>query len=355
MRYFLRHGELVMLLLITACGQTEPLQAEQCLSVSVPPGSEGLITGLPARISLFFSVDTCGGAPISGLDATHFEILEDGQPVSPFESERRIQPKGQKFRMNSILLLDVSGSVLKSGQFPQLKTAAAAYLKRVLSGVEEGQRVAVMTFDGRERVQVLVDFTNDQAAALAALDTLDVTECSLNADCASFTDRRSCAGWRCVDNSTNLNGAVVQALDALDARAAQEKTIVWKDAALVLFTDGTDQAGRVQQLTAFERARTTTSHVFAVGLGGEVEGSVLRALGKDGYWPATKAEELGDAFAAIAAKVTGLANRFYLLEYCSPKRSGTHTLKIVATDGPLIGGLSRTFDATGFTSGCQLE
>lgn len=355
MRYFLRHGALVMLLVTVACGQTAPLEVQQCLSVSVPSGSDGLITGLPSRISLLFSVDTCAGAPISGLDATHFEIFEDGSAVSPYESERRIQPKGQKFRMNSILLLDVSGSVLNSGQFPSLKAAAASYVKRVLTGIEDGQRVAVMTFDGRENVQSLIDFSGDQAAVLAALNTLDVVECSANADCAGFSDRRSCAGWRCVDNSTNLNGAVIQALDALDARAAQEKTIEWKDSALVLFTDGTDQAGRVTQFNAFERARGTSSHVFSVGLGGEVEASTLLAFGKDGYWPAGKAEELGDAFAAIASKVTGLANRFYLLEYCSPKRSGTHTLKIVATDGSLIGGLSRTFDATGFTSGCQLE
>ena len=352
MRYFLRQLIPVVLPLMVACSASEPLLATQCLSVGVPPGSEGLVTGLPARVSLFFSVDTCGGESVSGLDASHFEISEDGKAVSPFESERRIQAKGEKYRMNSIVLLDVSGSVLQSGGFPQLKAAAATYVKRVLTGQEEGQRVAVMTFDGRESVQVIIDFSNDVKAVLAALDTLDVTQCTVNSDCAQFTDHRTCAGWRCVDNSTNLNGAVVQALDALDARANLEKTIVWKDAALVLFTDGTDQAGRVQQLTAFDRARTSATHIFSIGLGGEVEGTTLRAFGKDGFFPAANAEQLGDAFDAIARKVTGLANRFYLLEYCSPKRSGTHTLKIVATNGELIGGLSRTFDATGFTSGC---
>lgn len=54
-----------------------------------------------------------------------------------------------------------------------------------------------------------------------------------------------------------------------------------------------------------------------------------------------------------------LANRFYVLEYCSPRRSGTHTLKVVATldsprDGQLVGSLSGQFDATGFSSGCEL-
>jgi hypothetical protein len=189
---------------------------------------------------------------------------------------------------------------------------------------------------------------------LAALETLEVKQCTTNSECAAFIDQKTCAGWRCVDNSTNLNGAVVQALDALDAQSNLEKTIAYKDSALVLFTDGTDQAGRVQQLTAFERAKSSKSHLFSIGLGGEVEGATLTQFGKDGYFAATQADQLGDAFEAIASNVNGLANRFYLLEYCSPKRSGTHTLKIVATDGALIGGLSQTFDATGFTSGCEL-
>ncbi len=350
-------GATGVLCLLLACGPTptvDTTDTPQCLSLSVPQGSDGLVTAAPARISLFFSVDTCAGVPVAGLDASHFEISEDGKAVSPFESQRRVQPKGQNYRMNSVVLLDLSGSVLKSGQFTALKDAAAAYVKRVLGGTDEGQRVAVVTFDGREKVQRLVDFTADANGVLRALNGLEVSECTSNADCVAFSDRRTCAGWRCVDDSTNLNGAVVQGLDALDAQAALEPTIAWKDAALILFTDGTDQASRVQQLDAVERARTSVSHVFAVGLGGEVDEAALRALGKDGYWPARQADQLGDAFEAIASRVTGLANRFYLLEYCSPKRSGKHTLKITATNGSLIGGLSRTFDATGFASGCEL-
>ena len=73
----------------------------------------------------------------------------------------------------------------------------------------------------------------------------------------------------------------------------------------------------------------------------------------------SKVGGLSEAFDAVAAKVTARANRFYLLEYCSPRRSGQHTVKVVARwtkpDGEtLVGGLSRSFDATGFASGCEL-
>ena len=99
--------------------------------------------------------------------------------------------------------------------------------------------------------------------------------------------------------------------------------------------------------------------MFTIGLGGEVDERVLQGLGKDGYWPVAKADQLDAAFVEIAGRVAGLANRFYVLEYCSPKRSGTHTLKVVATidtarDGTLVGSLSGQFDATGFSSGCEL-
>jgi len=65
------------------------------------------------------------------------------------------------------------------------------------------------------------------------------------------------------------------------------------------------------------------------------------------------------AWPEYAARVAGLANRFNVLEYCSPQRSGAHTLKISASveterDGRLTGSLTRQFDATGFASSCEL-
>ncbi len=136
--------------------------------------------------------------------------------------------------------------------------------------------------------------------------------------------------------------------------------MTWRDGALVLFTDGTDQAARVEQQTALSRLAGSPLHVFSVGLGGEVDADALRAFGRDGYFPAGQPAQLAQAFQAVASRVSAMANRFYLLEYCSPKRSGTHALKVTATlpDGsavPLVGDLSLPFDATGFTSGCSLS
>jgi hypothetical protein len=343
--------------LFAGCGPEAVAEAPRCLQLSEPEGSAGLVTGLPSRVSLLFRVDTCGGAPVSGLDATAFELQEDGRTVSRFESQQRVKSQGQQFRFDSLVLLDLSGSVLKSGDFAALEAAAGRYISSVLAAGGGSHRVALSTFDGREKPQMVVDFTSSEAALLAGLHGLATVECSSSAQCAGFPDRRTCAGWRCVDDSTNLNGAVVASLDVLDARLAMTD-VPWRDAALVLFTDGTDQAGRVAPKVALDRAHASKAHQFSVGLGAEVDTTSLAAFGRDGTFTLARADQLAAAFESVATRIDSLANRFYLLEYCSPKRGGTHTLKVIATSdaagGPVIGGLSRDFDATGFTSGCEL-
>lgn len=348
--------------LFLSCGPSvvsdQPTSSSRCLSLTEPSGTAGLTSALPSRVGLLFKVDTCGGEPVSGLSGAQFEIFEDGKKVSAFESQQRVAPKGERFRLFSVVLLDLSGSMLRSGDFPQLQVAATRYLDEALAGGGDGHRLALMTFDGREQPQTLVPFTSDRAALQRGLESLSASECSASSDCAAFSDRRTCAGWRCVDDSTNLNGALISTLDTLGAELSQSD-VTWRDGAVVLFTDGTDQAARASSSAAQEAVLGSAQHVFTIGLGGEVDERALKGLGKDGYWPVAKADQLDAAFVDIAGRVASLANRFYVLEYCSPRRSGTHTLKVVATldsprDGQLVGSLSGQFDATGFSSGCEL-
>jgi hypothetical protein len=350
----------LFVLSLFACGphtvSDQPTTSSHCLSLSEPEG--GLSASLPSRVGWLFKVDTCSGEPVSGLSAAQFEIFEDGKKVSAYESQQRVAPKGERFRLYSVVLLDLSGSMLRSGDFAQVQASAGRYLDEALAGGGDGHRIALMTFDGREQPQLLVNFTSNRLALRAGLDSLSVSECRASSDCAGFSDRRTCAGWRCVDDSTNLNGALVSTLNTLQAELSASD-VSWRDGAVVLFTDGTDQAARVSSATAQQAVLNSPQHVFTVGLGGEVDEAALKGIGKDGYWPVARAEQLDAAFVEIASRVSRLANRFYVLEYCSPKRSGTHTLKVVATidsesEGVLVGSLSGQFDATGFSSGCEL-
>ncbi len=345
---------LLVLLWATGCGPTQgTADGPKCLKLT-PMGSENAQTNSPSKVSLFFAIDSCEAKPVSGLPATAFDISEDGQPLDPFESQRTVQPKGQRFAMSSLLLLDMSGSILRGGQFAGLKAAAKHYVDTVLAHAAQGQRVGIMTFDGRERPVWLVEFTNDPQKLYAGLESLEVRECTVSADCAALTDRRACAGWRCVDDSTNLYGAVMHGVDALDAQRTLDTTVMFQESALLVFTDGADQAARTTLDNASRRVAASSAHVFSIGLGSSADSRTLAALGKDGYYSADSAESLSRAFDTVADRVNAMANRFYLLEYCSPKRSGRHTVKVTVTAGEGTGSLTRDFDATGFASGCEL-
>jgi hypothetical protein len=329
-----------------------------CLKLTLQNG--GFSTSPPARVSLFFTADTCSGQPVAGLSGDQFRVYEDGLAVSLFESQQRIQPRGERVRISSILLLDLSGSLLRSGSFPQLREAAGAFIDQVFSRDADAHRMALYTFDGRRDLTPLVPLTGDVSALKTGLASLDRVECAMNADCAAFADRRTCAGWRCVDDSTNLYGAVVQGLSAVQAAVAASTEVAHRQGALVLFTDGTDQAARVSQKTAVDAVSASTANVFTMGLGGEVDTAALRAIGKDGFYSVGRAEDLATAFSSVAERLTAMAQRYYLLEYCSPKRNGLHKLRVEATappvdgGGPLTGSLTAEFNAAGFESGCYI-
>jgi von Willebrand factor type A domain len=329
-----------------------------CLNLNEPAGAR-LVTEKPAKVSLLFQVDTCQGQPVPGMTANQFTIAEDDRVVSELESQRLIRAKGQRYRLHTALLLDLSGSMLRSGQLDSVQSAARQFVETVLNKTDEGHRIAVLGFDGQSKPEVIVPFTSELARLVEGINSLSVSQCQVNADCALVPGRNACASHRCVDDSTNLHGATVEALGLLETQLQGDSSVALNDAALVLFTDGSDQAARVSKGDAVSAALAARAHVFTVGFGNDIDADTLRQLGKDGFFVASSRTELNQAFSRAALNITQLANRFYLLEYCSPKRSGTHTLKVTARlerDGAVwIGGLSREFSAQGFASGCTLE
>ncbi len=350
-------GGLLPSLTFMACGPSN-LENPPCLVMSQPNGA-ALFTAKPAKVSMLFQVDTCQGEPVSGLASSAFTVSENGTVVSALESQRSIRPKGQRYRLSTVLMLDLSGSLLRSGQLPALQQAALAFATSVLGTSEGTQRLAVYAFDGQAMPEQLVPFTNDLALVRERVANLSVSQCQVNADCALVVGRRACASNRCVDDSTNLNGALVEGLRVIETQTSLETTSALNESALVLFTDGSDQAARVSPEAALSASRSSRTRIFTVGFGADVDAATLRSFGKDGFFSASTASELSQAFEGVASRIARLANRYYLLEYCSPKRSGRHSLKITANvergGVPMVGGLSSEFDAKGFESGCSVE
>lgn len=300
-------------------------------------------TELPSKVRLFFKVDVNDKDRIITLNPSDFEIYENGSLISSLESQARILRERGDFLYSSILLLDLSGSILNSGDLPRLKEAATTFIGRTMPGEDDSlhgtREMAVYWFDGEADIHSLVFFTSDRDSLISGIESIDENISS--------------------DVSTNLNGALIQGLSVMNSRLEEIRgdSDIATAGSMVLFTDGTDQAGRVSTAAVLDSVNNANKEhsVFTIGLGGEIDEGVLRQFGKDGFELARDSLELNDTFLEVAKRLESESNSFYVLEYCSPKRSGEHTLQLRAVYDNRFGSFETTFSAEGFTGGCSVD
>jgi len=288
----------------------------------------------PRKIILEFSLRTCDGNPVPDLKAEEggFVILEDEAPLSKYESKFKIQPSPQAFAFESLLLLDMSGSILGSGDLPALQTAA----KDFVADAGPKKKMAIYAFEGGTQIKQLVDFTDEATKLQQGIQDL--------------------GSYKVDDDTTNLYGAVSKALQILDGRKEAGHGSLY-DASLTVFTDGTQRAGTEpgspypSKEDVLAQVAGSSYSVFTIGLGGEIDEDVLRAIGRNGFAKAANAKELPDAF----ARLKDFSRSSYVLAYCSPKRIGKHTLQIQAKWNGMEGKQSSEYDAAGFSGECVIE
>jgi hypothetical protein len=298
-----------------------------------------LLEGLaeePSKIYLFFSVTNCEGEPKSNLTADDFEIYENNDYISKYESDQTILPAPKLYTMSTVLILDTSGSILASETLDSLKLSAKTFVDNVAG--KDAQEVAIYLFDGREDIKELVSYTRDVSTLKNAIESLS---------------REGIMSDPEYDNSTNLNGAVQKGLSILDQRRSGIESEQLFTGTLVTFTDGTDQAARVSDSDAVNSVKSSDHASFTIGLGGEIDESHLNDLGKDGFVWAENIGDLEEAFTEIANEIERESKKYYVLGYCSPKRAGNHsvTLKVTGCEGSL----SYSFNADHFGPGCDVS
>ncbi len=335
------------LLMLSGCGgssssgggdcdcETEPLIEENGLVFTF----EDQQVRQPANVSVFFKIDTVDGLPVTGLRTEDFLVYEDGDLISQYESQQTIVPMPGQFRSHTLLLLDLSGSILGSDSLPALKQAAREFVFSVMGRTddasgESGMDMSIWWFDGARAIHPLVeDFISDASTLLDRIDAIH----------PEMSD----------DLSTNLYGAVIDGIDKVERRVGTFDGVV-SVGSVVIFTDGADQAGwrtREEALNAVETTAPGVS-IYTIGLRGEIDESVLTAIGKDGSPFADNVEELVPRFEEIAQRIREDANSHYKLEYCSPKRKGSHDLMITASLDGMRGALVTCFCAEDFEGGC---
>ncbi len=300
-------------------------------------------TELPAKVRMFFQVELTENIPSRVLNESDFEIYENKLIISSLESQAKVRNGAGSYLFSSILLLDLSGSVLKGDALPRVKDASINYIQNVMPDSTDGdyraKEMAVYWFDGEESIHVLAPFTNDKDALIDSVR-------SITSDISN-------------DNSTNLNGAVIQGLIQLENRIAlqtQEQSLSTAGM-MVVFSDGVDQAGRATEDAAISTVKSLSSQysVYTVGLGAGVDQGFLNKIGKDGFIFVSDSFDLNQAFLTMAQNFEKKADSYIVLEYCSLKRSGEHNVELRLIIEESIGKMTTKFDATGFTGGCIIE
>jgi hypothetical protein len=288
----------------------------------------------PSNVAVYFKVEDSAGTPLGGLSKDSFRIYEDDQLVSQFESKQTILNPEVAAVHYTLLLVDMSGSVSESGTGDTLVQAVSTFTDRI----EQQQKVGIYAFDGSPDLTPISPFSDQPGSAKAGVQVL-----------STFKPK---------DPSTNLNGAVVRALDELDT-ALGKATQPLKFGTLVVFTDGTDRANRVPAADMQQHIKEKPFDVFAIGLGAEIQPDQLASIGKSGTAMAADKNAVVKAFDEIGAKVDARTKSYYLLSYCSPSRAGKHEVRVEAfvknspNDSEQIGSLKDEFDATGFAPGCD--
>lgn len=301
-------------------------------------------TTLPSKVSVFFKVNDTDGTGVPGLNPSNFIIFEQGRnddcynEISSSEASASISPNAQIFSNNTLLVLDLSNSVLSSS-LPELKIAANSFISNVMPAVSsESFKMAIYWFDGEDILHELQELTSNAQDLQDAID-------GINEDISN-------------DPSTDLYGAIIKSADVAQTIISDlENEDIFAAVSVVLFTDGTDQAARYTEQQAQSAVVNADEDVsfFTIGLGSEIDEEVLSEIGTSGSVFANESSELESVFSEISNDVSEQANSFYLFEYCSPKRdgSGMNNLVIQVIDGDRNGIVQTSFDATGFTSGCN--
>jgi hypothetical protein len=285
----------------------------------------------PSNVAVYFSVVDWRKRPVAGMSAEQFKIYEDGKIVSQFESKQTILNPEVAVVQYTLLLMDMSGSVTASGHVGELTEAASLFAEKV----GKTQQVAVYVFDGGKDIHPIAGFSAGGGNVHSSLSTL-----------ASYKPR---------DPSTNLNGAVIEGVQLLQNQMEHANQPI-RVGTLVVFTDGSDRAHRVEHSKVMETLDQLgdTMNVFVIGVGAEIDPPELNAIGRTKTILSKDPTAIRKAFEELGQYVEDYAKSFYLLSYCSPARAGEHDVTIEPhPPGRGTGSLSYHFNANGFTPNCD--
>lgn len=293
----------------------------------VPPGNDGGPGGTPglrlpytltpigqpqantANVALYFTVTDADDEPVPGLATDDFQATEDGSALDIFESAFRAEKAGSVLMVPTVLVLDLSRSVVQAGALDQVKAAA----HQVIENLGPAQRLAIVTFADEVNTRSCFDSSVQQHRD--AIDAISKED----------------------GISTNLYGTLQQAYNMFDdgfyspnvsgceiySGGGGEPNLV--AGLVIVVSDGNDTAARAM-LTDAVNARDDRRTLF-IRVGQDLDANVAATLGNAGVIDAAGGfDDLEAAVTEAIARTNRLNDAIYIAEYCSPKRAGSHEL-----------------------------
>jgi VWFA-related protein len=195
-------------------------------------GQGGVVFRAETRlVELYVTVRDHSGRYVDGLPQDRFQVMDNGQPqpISVFESEST--------PLSCAVLLDTTGSM--AGVLPAVKTS----VMHMIDELAVDDSVAIYTFSvGLKRLQ---DFTSDKAAAKQAV----------------LRGRAS--------GQTALFDAISELAKEIEPRKGKK--------AIIVFTDGDDNASMLNARSAVQRAKKSGVPVYAIAEGDALKSAPLLA------------------------------------------------------------------------------
>lgn len=262
----------------------------------IPAGDEAVRLGTDL-VNLTFSAVDRNNRIISDLRQEEVTVLEDGQPQSLFTFKRETT-----LPINIAILMDLSGS--QEYTFPQEKTAAGEFLRSILRPGKDS--AAILTF------QDDVDLVQGLSSRVETLNRA-FEEIQYARRFGATSTRRQ---------ATALYDAVYITADEVLARdpartSTSDDQITRR--AVILLTDGVDNASSRKLEEAIDRAWRAGVVIYSIGIGDRfrfegVREDILRRLSEEtggrAYFPRGP-DELLDNFRQIESELRSQ----YLLAY----------------------------------------
>lgn len=279
----------------------DPKEQNKNKDEEVVSGDEAVRLGTDLVNVLFTAVDR-NNRVIGDIRQDEIDILEDGRPQQVFTFKRETT-----LPINIAILMDLSGS--QEYTFPQEKIAAGEFLRSILRPGKDF--AAILTFqDDVELIQGLSSRTDTLSRAF---------------DEIQFSRRLGSASTR--HQATALYDAIYITADEVLARddnrrSAPDEQVTRR--AIILLTDGVDNASSRKLDEAIDRAWRAGVIIYSIGIGDRfrfegVREDVLRRLGEEtggrAYFPRGAGDLLQD-FRQIEAELRSQ----YLVAY-SPSNS----------------------------------